>query len=716
MSGATGRGRVGRHARRVGEWALGPRPLALLSAAVLVGSVVTVLYDIVGVVGDPSNLLVVVAVTLAGATVLSRVLRGRTAIVVALAVLLGGLGLYLSALDIDVAAAYGQILDDVVGLLTGLSVLRLQRVDLWALAYAPAPVFLTWYLALRRQYGAAAATGGTGLGFFVLTGDVGTTVTLFAVLGAVGTAGFGRLDRFSSGSLSVETLVVVLAAIVLLTTTVSVVPGGTAEPVQLLGGDADGETLEGSLVSADQRVSIQGAIELSPELRFTVESNRESYWRAAAYDRYTGGGWVRTGSEARYEGPLSGPLGRSRTISQRYTVEAPVDVMPAAWRPVRVSGTDNTLVTEARDLRPAEPFTGGETYEVESQRPVARPAALATAGTDYPEEIAATYTQLPESTPDRVRERTDRITANADTPYETARVVERWLENNRRYSLDIERPSGDVADAFLFEMEAGYCTYYATTMVTMLRSQGIPARFVVGYTSGEQVGDGEWEVRGLDSHAWVEVYFPDTGWVRFDPTPGGPREAAEQARLGQTNGTDPANATATPPPLGNQTARQPDDTNATVTETPDGQAGGTVAPPGGASGGDGLPLPSRGQLALGAVVLAGLVAGARRTGLTDRAYRALWLRYQPRADPATDIERAFARLETVLASEHRPRRPGETPRQYVAAIDADETVQAVYEARERARYAGEVSRSTADEAVETVDAIVAERGWFSFGR
>jgi hypothetical protein len=73
-------------------------------------------------------------------------------------------------------------------------------------------------------------------------------------------------------------------------------------------------------------------------------------------------------------------------------------------------------------------------------------------------------------------------------------------------------------------------------------------------------------------------------------------------------------------------------------------------------------------------------------------------------------------LETVLASEHRPRRPGETPRQYVAAIDADETVQTVYEARERARYAGEVSRSTADEAVETVDAIVAERGGFSFGR
>jgi hypothetical protein len=73
-------------------------------------------------------------------------------------------------------------------------------------------------------------------------------------------------------------------------------------------------------------------------------------------------------------------------------------------------------------------------------------------------------------------------------------------------------------------------------------------------------------------------------------------------------------------------------------------------------------------------------------------------------------------LEVTLAREYRPRRPDETPRQYVAAIDADEAVRAVYETRERARYAGDVSRSNADDAVETVDAIVAERGGFSFGR
>jgi len=82
-------------------------------------------------------------------------------------------------------------------------------------------------------------------------------------------------------------------------------------------------------------------------------------------------------------------------------------------------------------------------------------------------------------------------------------------------------------------MDAGYCTYYATTMVTMLRSQDVPARFVTGYTDGERVDEDRQVVRGLNAHAWVEVYFPEYGWVQFDPTPGGPREAVREQNLQQ---------------------------------------------------------------------------------------------------------------------------------------------------------------------------------------
>jgi hypothetical protein len=79
-------------------------------------------------------------------------------------------------------------------------------------------------------------------------------------------------------------------------------------------------------------------------------------------------------------------------------------------------------------------------------------------------------------------------------------------------------------------MDEGYCEYFATAMVTMLRTQGIPARYAVGYSTGERVG-GTYQVRAMNAHAWVEVYFPDVGWVRFDPTPGGERLATQQDAL-----------------------------------------------------------------------------------------------------------------------------------------------------------------------------------------
>ena len=69
-------------------------------------------------------------------------------------------------------------------------------------------------------------------------------------------------------------------------------------------------------------------------------------------------------------------------------------------------------------------------------------------------------------------------------------------------------------------MKRGYCMYYATAMVMLLRHEGIPARFVEGFLPGERVGMQE-TVRTQNAHAWVEVYFPRFGWVTFDPTPRG---------------------------------------------------------------------------------------------------------------------------------------------------------------------------------------------------
>jgi transglutaminase-like putative cysteine protease len=719
----------------------GVRGLALLATAGLVFAFLVALYQVVDVVGDPSSLPLFVVASLVMATALARVLRVRTALTVGILLLGVGLGWYLLSLDVNPLEAQSRLVSDLLALLTGLSVLRLRNIELWAIGITPAPVFLTWYFAMRRRYVAAVGIGGTTLSFFILTGDIEPIVALSGVLGAAGAMGFGRLERHGGTWRGAEVVVILLAAMIVLSLTVSVVPGaGATQPFRPFGGE-DENTVEASLVTADQRISIQGSIELSPEVRFSVRSNEGDYWRVGAYDRFTGSDWVQTGSAREYPGQLAGPPGRSRTITQNYEVQSPLNVMPAAWRPVSVSGDedDEVMVTDMAGFTPEDTLEPGDSYRVTSRQPVATTQELRAAGTDYPDPIEERYTQLPASTPDRVERRTNRIAANADNPYDTARVIERWLENNREYSLDVDRPEGNVADAFLFEMDAGYCTYYATTMVTMLRTQGIPARMAVGYTPGERVAEDRWVVRGLNAHAWVEVYFEEYGWIRFDPTPASDRESAEQTRIEiareqnltgvDTNATGGSEWTPTP-----TITPEPLSTNSTANgsnqslSTPAGPE--SVTPPPGAirgtgsnqtfngtnvtttapttGGGDsGRSLPSRQETALGLLALVGIAIGARRSHLGKRAYRAVWLRYQPRDEPQTDIERAFQRLLYSLGERHRrSRRPDETVREYLDAIDADPRTREVAAIRERARYGGSVSEADADRAVTLVNDLV----------
>ena len=74
--------------------------------------------------------------------------------------------------------------------------------------------------------------------------------------------------------------------------------------------------------------------------------------------------------------------------------------------------------------------------------------------------------------------------------------------------------------AFLFEDREGYCQQFSGAMALMLRMAGIPARVGTGFSPGSLNRDtGEWRVRDLDAHSWVEVNFPEIGWVPFDPTP-----------------------------------------------------------------------------------------------------------------------------------------------------------------------------------------------------
>jgi len=170
----------------------------------------------------------------------------------------------------------------------------------------------------------------------------------------------------------------------------------------------------------------------------------------------------------------------------------------------------------------ANPFHnfGNLRYDGVSRLPEVPADVLRNSSQDYPEAIRALYLQLPKMDP-RIAALAKSIGDRARTPYDKTRAVESYLRNNYGYTLDLSgTPPIDPLAYFLFQKRAGHCEYFAAAMTVMIRSLGIPARYVNGFLPGEfnDVG-GDYIIRASDAHSWVEVFFPGHGWITFDPTP-----------------------------------------------------------------------------------------------------------------------------------------------------------------------------------------------------
>ncbi|AXR76631.1 transglutaminaseTgpA domain-containing protein [Natrarchaeobaculum sulfurireducens] len=734
----------------VGDGTAGPRTfrlLALGSVLVLSASYVSVLQEVTRVVGGTESLFALAGAMIVLATVLARTIRPWTAAALALAAGSIGFVYYLEVAGVGVDAlvsATDGVVGDTLTLATGMPVLQMVEAGTWTLAFVPAPVFLSWYLALRGRYALSVVPGGLALCFLVLTGDAGTIVTLLGTLSAIAAVGFGELARRGGSVAQVDLIAVLLALVIVLSLSVTFVPSGPATPTTAASGGEG--TLEGTIDAEPERSGIAGAVDLSPEPRFTVESEQPSYWRTGVYDRYTGDEWLRSGQETALEGDLETPPGEFETVEQEVRAERTLHVIPAATQPLSIDGpiADDATVSAHGQLYPDSILAADETYTVESAVADPEPEELQHAGEIYPEEITEHYLQRPESTSSAFDERTAEITADAETPYETAAAIEAYLRSSKEYSLEVDRPDGDVAEAFLLEMDEGYCVYFATTMTQMLRAEDVPARYATGYTAGEEVDENTYTVRGLDAHAWVEVYFPGHGWVPFEPTPPADRETAHEAYADGTPAETPHDAEV-------DDGQQPDEDvgdelNATdgYAESPtdgndseeflsgNGEYGeeanhGTDAeePSEDPEVGTGesstdeepsleLSIP-RETAAIGAVLLVGLAAGVRRTGAVARTRRLTGLYWHGRrGDPDADAKRAFRRLEGLLAREYRPRRPNESARRYLQALEragddgpaCDPRTEAVLDCYERAVYGGGVTRDEADDAIERVNGLV----------
>ena len=260
-----------------------------------------------------------------------------------------------------------------------------------------------------------------------------------------------------------------------------------------------------------------------------ADRHRLERWRALTYDVYTGRGWAiseeRTETVAAFD-PIHLPaIAEPTTVSQtvhwlfderliRYTTGQPLQFdqeTTSHWR----GQTDL-----ARVARTPGGAGGNQVYTAVSRHSNAPVTALRTATLAAVEPvILGRYTNLPADLPARVAELAQEIASDQPTPYDQAQALVTFL-NQYPYTLDVGVPPAgrDVVDYFLFEAQTGYCDYYASALVVMARSLGLPARLVVGYLSPPPDAAGVTTVRQIESHSWAEIYFAGYGWVEFEPT------------------------------------------------------------------------------------------------------------------------------------------------------------------------------------------------------
>jgi transglutaminase-like putative cysteine protease len=181
--------------------------------------------------------------------------------------------------------------------------------------------------------------------------------------------------------------------------------------------------------------------------------------------------------------------------------------------------------------RAAQIDMGGAVYDLDGERAVSvyeadsdistpSPEQLRGAG-DYLPQFASPYLQTPPALDLRIPRLALQVSGSASNNYDKAVALEQYLKTHYGYTLQL--PSSPVADPlanFLFERKQGHCEYFASSMAVMLRTLHIPSRIVNGFVSDE-FNDltGNYVIRARNAHAWVEAYFPDYGWVTFDPTP-----------------------------------------------------------------------------------------------------------------------------------------------------------------------------------------------------
>ncbi|MEH6992772.1 transglutaminaseTgpA domain-containing protein [Neobacillus drentensis] len=281
---------------------------------------------------------------------------------------------------------------------------------------------------------------------------------------------------------------------------------------------------------------------------FKAEAGQKNYWKVETKDHYTGKGWIPSSSTSIQIGgdeliPISTiPSSvETRDASARLFLFMDYEhlIYPAG---IHRAQFERSYILEIDSMKEKISIFGfnskpiaPDAYTVEYKIPQYVASDLRETSVVDPvqidSEFLAQYTQLPENLPERIKELAQSITEGETNWFDKAKAIERHFSGSDfRYdqkNVAVPEEEDDYVDQFLFDTKVGYCDNFSTSMAVLLRTLGIPTRWVKGYTGGDFLDYSEgdtsksiYEITNNNAHSWVEVYFPNQGWVPFEPTKG----------------------------------------------------------------------------------------------------------------------------------------------------------------------------------------------------
>ena len=308
--------------------------------------------------------------------------------------------------------------------------------------------------------------------------------------------------------------------------------------------------------SADQQLG--GPVILNEQTYLEVEASEPFLLRSVTRTIYTGNSWQSPVSQVyRYDSPLWWLVSRQVFVNDLPSGEDgeafrrqfyPLQSVTIKPRIPRISSLFSVghiqrfdwyrekdpllYFTQDSDLFTLDFAAGSKTYSLITQVANRRHPEFSAAmrrlekavdernKDPYWTAIQERYLQLPDNLPSEVVATAQEIMSEGTGLYDQAVRLEVYLRDNFEYTLEPEPapPDGDFV-AHVLSIQEGYCVHFATAMVVMARTAGIPARYVEGFALEEGVNSTTWLATGKTAHAWAELYFRGIGWLTFDATP-----------------------------------------------------------------------------------------------------------------------------------------------------------------------------------------------------